>query len=234
MPQLLSLHSGIHNLPLLNLHSRDLFQNYWECALDLAYTKYWVLIRGQVCYFLTWILKHTSHHHGANALEDMCHNYLADTLYHKLHCTPKIWTCTLKTSTHYQWTLKSEMKSETSFQFSHSVLSNTLQPHGLQQTRLPYSSSTLRDCSNSYPLSLWCHPTISFSVVPFSWLQSFTGSGSFPTSQFLHHVYKVLELLSLYINEHVLHLLIFQSRAWLKNTENMLWSRCVTTWEHTL
>ena len=61
----------------------------------------------------------------------------------------------------------------------------TLQPHGLQHPRLPCPSPTPRAYSNSYPLSQWCHPTISSSVVPFSsCLQSFPASGSFPVSQF--------------------------------------------------
>ena len=60
----------------------------------------------------------------------------------------------------------------------------TLQPHGLQNTRPPCPSSTPRVYSNSCPLSRWCHPTISSSVVSFSsCLQSFPASGSFPMSQ---------------------------------------------------
>ena len=47
-------------------------------------------------------------------------------------------------------------------------MSNSLQPHGLQQARLPCPSPTPRACSNSCPLSQWCHPTISSSVIPFS------------------------------------------------------------------
>ena len=71
------------------------------------------------------------------------------------------------------------------FQFSHSVLSHSLGPHGLQQVRLPCPSPTPKACSNSCPLSWWCHPTISSSAVPFSsCLQSFPASGSFPVSQF--------------------------------------------------
>ena len=55
----------------------------------------------------------------------------------------------------------------------------------LQHTRFPCPSTTPGDCSNSCPLSWWCHPTISSSVVPFSSsLQSFSASGSFPMSQF--------------------------------------------------
>ena len=74
----------------------------------------------------------------------------------------------------------------TSVQFSHSVVFDSLQLHGLRHTRLPCPSSTPGACSNSCPLSRWCHPTISSSVVPFSsCLQSFSASGSFPGS-FLH------------------------------------------------
>ena len=70
-------------------------------------------------------------------------------------------------------------------QFSCSVVSNSLWPHGLQHARLPCPSLTSRACSNSCPLSWWCHPTISSSVVPFSsCLQSCPTSGSFPMSQF--------------------------------------------------
>ena len=72
-----------------------------------------------------------------------------------------------------------------SVQFSRSVLSNSLQPHGLQNTRLTCPSPTPRIYSNSCPLSQRCYPTISSSVIPFSSrLQSFPASGSFPTSQF--------------------------------------------------
>ena len=69
-------------------------------------------------------------------------------------------------------------------QFSHSVVSNSLQPHGLLHARLPCPSPTPGACSNSCPLSRWCHPTISSSVIPFSsCLQSFPASGSFQMSQ---------------------------------------------------
>ena len=62
---------------------------------------------------------------------------------------------------------------------------DSLQPHGLQHTRPPCPSPTPRVYSNLCPLSRWCHPTISASVIPFSpWLQSFPASGSFPVSQF--------------------------------------------------
>ena len=52
-------------------------------------------------------------------------------------------------------------------------MSNSLWPRGLQHVRLPYPSPSPRACSNSCPLSRWCHPTISFSIIPFSCLQSF-------------------------------------------------------------
>ena len=72
-----------------------------------------------------------------------------------------------------------------SIQFSRSVVSDSLWPHGLQHARLPWPSPTSGVCSNSCPSSQWCHPTISSSVVPFSsCLQSFPASGSFPVSQF--------------------------------------------------
>ena len=68
---------------------------------------------------------------------------------------------------------------------SHSVVSDSLQPHELQHARLPCPSPTPRACSKSCPLSQWCHPTISFYVVPFSSSPpSFPASGSFPMSQF--------------------------------------------------
>ena len=69
--------------------------------------------------------------------------------------------------------------------FSHSVMSNFLQPHGLQHARPPCPSPSPRACANSCPLSRLCHPTISSSIIPFSsHLQSFLASGSFPMSQF--------------------------------------------------
>ena len=66
---------------------------------------------------------------------------------------------------------------------SHSVVSDPLWSHELQYTRLPCPSLSPRVCSNSCPLNQWCHPTISFSVIPFfSLFQSFPASGSFPVS----------------------------------------------------
>ena len=70
-------------------------------------------------------------------------------------------------------------------QFSHSVVSNSLQPYGLQLARLPCPSPAPETCLNSCPSGQWCHPTISCSDAPFSFcLQSFPASGSFLISQF--------------------------------------------------
>ena len=69
-------------------------------------------------------------------------------------------------------------------QFSRSVVSDSLRPHGLQHARPPCPSSTLGAYSNSCPSSWWCHTTVSSSVIPFSSLQSFPASRSFQMSQF--------------------------------------------------
>ena len=69
--------------------------------------------------------------------------------------------------------------------FSCSVVSDSLQTHGLQHSRFPCPSLSPRIRSDSCPSSQWCHPTISSSVVPFSFcLQSFSASGSFPMNEF--------------------------------------------------
>ena len=79
---------------------------------------------------------------------------------------------------------------------SMAVMSDTLQPHELQCTRFPCPSPSPGVCSNLCPLNWWCHPTISFSVFPFSsCLQSFPASGSFLMSWLsLHQVAEGLGL----------------------------------------
>ena len=73
-----------------------------------------------------------------------------------------------------------------SVQFSHSVMSDSLQPHESQHARPPCPSPTPGVHSDSGPSSQWCHPAISSSVIPFSsCFQSFPASGSFPVSQLL-------------------------------------------------
>ena len=71
-----------------------------------------------------------------------------------------------------------------SVQFSHSVLFNSLQPHGLQHGRPPCLSPLSGVYSNSCPFSLWCHPTISSFVAPSSHIQSFPASRTFQMSKF--------------------------------------------------
>ena len=74
-----------------------------------------------------------------------------------------------------------KVSAVSSFSSVQSLSHDSLQPHGLQHTRPPCPSPILRVYSNSCPLSQWCHPTISSSVVTFSsHLQSFPESGSFP------------------------------------------------------
>ena len=79
-------------------------------------------------------------------------------------------------------------------QFSWSVVSDSLQPHGPHHTRLPCPSPTPRACSSSCPSSRWCHPAISSFVIPFtSCLQSFPASRSFPMSLFFTSGGQILE-----------------------------------------
>ena len=86
-----------------------------------------------------------------------------------------------------RWTGKDVVCVWTQFssvQFSRSVVSESLQPHESQNARSPYPSRTPGVHLNSHPSSLWCHPAISCSVVPFSSCpQSLTASESFPMSQ---------------------------------------------------
>ena len=72
------------------------------------------------------------------------------------------------------------LSSSVGHQFSRSVVSDSLRPHESQHTRPPCPSPTPGVYPNSCPLSQWCHLTISSSVVPFSCLQSYPASGSFP------------------------------------------------------
>ena len=105
-------------------------------------------------------------------------------------CCCKSWERDLQSGRDHEGSLKMiRQYVMSSVQFSHSVVSKSLWAHGLQHTRPPYSSPTLRAYSNSCLLSQWCHPTISFSVDPFSsHLQSFPVSGSFQMSQFFASV----------------------------------------------
>ena len=93
-------------------------------------------------------------------------------------------TSTTWEAQHIHWCMDKFNQSFNSVQFSYSVMSDSLQHHGLQHARLPCPSPTPGVYSNSCPSSRWFHPNISSSVVPFSSrLQSFPASGSFPVSQ---------------------------------------------------
>ena len=77
--------------------------------------------------------------------------------------------------------------------FSHSVVSNSLWPHGLQHARLPCPSQTPGACSNLCPSSLWCHPTISSSVSPSPAFNLSQHQGLFQWINSSHQLAKVLE-----------------------------------------
>ena len=85
---------------------------------------------------------------------------------------------------------KLQTKGTNGLQFSHSVMSNSLRPHGLQHAKPPCLSSTPRAYSNSCPLSRWCHPAISSFVIPFNLSQH---RGLFQWASSSHQVAKVLE-----------------------------------------
>ena len=82
------------------------------------------------------------------------------------------------------WLGNWDPESHSSVKFNCSVVSDSLWLHGLQHTRIPCPLLSPRVHSNSCSSSRWCHPTISSSVIPFSYLQSLPASGSFQMSQF--------------------------------------------------
>ena len=100
-------------------------------------------------------------------------------------------------------------------QFSHSVMSNSLWPYGLQHTRLPSPSPTLRACLNSCPANQWCHSTILSNIVSSSCLQLPQHQGLFQWISSSHQVAKVLELQ-----------LQHQSSQWIFRTD-FLWDGLV-------
>ena len=94
---------------------------------------------------------------------------------------PQIWTTLHKMGMAISPPHKDEMRVLSS---RCSVVSNSLESHGLQHTRLPCPTLSARVCSDSGPPSRWCHPTVLSSVAPFSSCpQSFPTSGSFPMSR---------------------------------------------------
>ena len=113
------------------------------------------------------------------------------------------------------------MTHQSLVQFSHSVVSNSLRPHGLQQARLLCLSPTPRVCSNSCPSSQWCRPTIFSSVIPFSsCLKSFPASESF--FQWISSSNQVANVLQFELQH--------QSFQWLFRTDflqdGLVWSPC--------
>ena len=142
------------------------------------------------CGKLTWLMWPCGDYWQWRGGEDspfsgsMCH-YIRRTPVGKCHCTadspwPPGLFCVEWNRLAFGYTVPTN-----GIQFSCSVVSDSLQPHGLQHTRPPCPSPTPGAYSNSCPLSRWCHPTISSSVVLFSsCLQSFRASASFPVSQF--------------------------------------------------
>ena len=91
----------------------------------------------------------------------------------------------IKKQTSIFWEKDLRPSTTSSVQFSRSVVSDSLQPNGLQHARPPCPLPIPEVYSNSSPLSPWCHPTISSSVVRFSsCLKSFPASGSFQMNQF--------------------------------------------------
>ena len=145
-------------------HIRDL-QPTWYILLDsvfILYTMWWShgsLIFTSTCFFcfvFNW------------------QGYIQET--HKLVWSSK-WTMTSAFLYFYKLYMLS-------VQFSHSVMSDSLRLHEPQHARPPYPSPTARVYTNPCPLSQWCHPTISSSVIPFSSCpQSFPASRSFQMSQ---------------------------------------------------
>ena len=116
---------------------------------------------------------------------------------------PRNWTYISRVSCTGRWILyhwviwEHNIVNQLSFssvQFSHSVMSNSLQPHELQHARSPCLSPSPGVHSNSHPSSRWCHPAISSSVIPFSSCpQSLPASESFQWVNSSHEVFKVLE-----------------------------------------
>ena len=102
--------------------------------------------------------------------------------------TPRDWTCIScigRSILYHCTTWEAPLSSISSVQFCRPVMSDSLWPHGLQHARLPCPSPTPRAYSSSCPLSQWCHPTISSSLIPFSFHpQSFHTSRSFQMSRF--------------------------------------------------
>ena len=127
---------------------------------------------------ITWMIFQELTSSFAYVINAVCDVYLTVLM---------VWMASIKLAT--QWREPKASRNASLFpvasQFSSVAQScpALLRPHEPQHSRPPCPSPTLRVYPNPYPLSWWCHPTISSSVVPFSWPQSFPASGSFQMSQ---------------------------------------------------
>ena len=160
---LLRAHSQATHIPCLNL-------SFWNPGMIIMTNKF------RVFYKMLW--KNTNHLLAHQYILTVL-NYFFQTLCSCLcHSHRRAWWNQLNASARPSAHLCEPV------QFSHSVMSDSLQPQGLQHSRPPCPSPAPGVHSNSCPSSWWCHPIISSSVVPFSCLQSFPASGFFPRSQF--------------------------------------------------
>ena len=134
---------------------------------------------GFFCFFLAWSQSWSKHRSlGKRKVTSLNKSYLLFSFLSLLEISSLTSLC--------------GSLSHQSVQFSRSVVSDSLRPHESQHARPPCPSQTPGVYSNSCPLSRWCHPTISSSVIPFSTCpQSLAASGSFPMSHFFtwggHH-----------------------------------------------
>ena len=115
----------------------------------------------------------------------LCHPLLPPSIFPSIRVFPNESTLRIRWPKYWIFSFRISASNE-SVQFSGSVMSNSLRLHEPQHTRPPCPSPTPGVHPNPCPLSRWCHPTISSSVIPFSsCLQSSPASGSFPMSRFL-------------------------------------------------
>ena len=154
--------------------------------MKVAKSKFWVPIIRNFFYFLILHLNQM-----IDISKSYCDNHFI--IYMSKHCAVHLIQLY---ASYISIKLEGEKMSFTYIHFCCSVaVSNTLQPHGLQHTRLPCPSLSPRVCSNSYPLSWWCHQTISSSITHSSPALSLSQhQGLFKWVSSSHQVTKVLEL----------------------------------------
>ena len=146
---------------------------------------------GLISFKIDWFDIHLCQHHSSKASILQLLAFFMFQLSHLCVTTGKTIALTRRT---FVGKLMSTCIISSSVQSSRSVVSDSLWPHGPQHASPPYPSPTPGVYSNSCPLSWWCHPTISSSVVLFSSrLQSFPASGSFQWVSSSHQVAKLLE-----------------------------------------